>query len=94
LRPSEVHGILGTLQRAGARIPLAFQGGTSLRFLYTIPRYSEDLDFALERTAAAYDLRSCLRTIRAELAVEGYTVTLKVKDNFVLFLRRVPRSIS
>ncbi|HFQ92650.1 MAG TPA: hypothetical protein ENK32_01460 [Anaerolineae bacterium] len=27
---------------------LAFHGGTSLRFLYNMPRYSEDLDFALE----------------------------------------------
>ena len=31
-------------------IPLAFQGGTSLRFLYSIPRSSEDLDFALEQS--------------------------------------------
>ena len=30
-------------------IPLAFHGGTALRFLYTSQRYSEDLDFALER---------------------------------------------
>ena len=30
--------ILGALQRAGAMIPLAFQGGTALRFLYSIHR--------------------------------------------------------
>ncbi len=41
--------ILGGLQRAGAMIPLAFHGGTALRFLYASARYSEDLDFALER---------------------------------------------
>ena len=41
--------ILGALQRAGAMIPLAFHGGTALRFLYASPRYSEDLDFALEQ---------------------------------------------
>ena len=40
--------ILGCLQRAGAMVPLAFHGGTALRFLYSIPRYSEDLGFALE----------------------------------------------
>jgi predicted nucleotidyltransferase component of viral defense system len=39
--------ILGALQRAGAMIPLAFHGGTALRFLYATARYSEDLDFAL-----------------------------------------------
>ena len=73
--------ILGSLQRAGAMIPLAFQGGTSLRFLYSIPRYSEDLDFALERPQAPYDLRGYLRGIRAELAAEGYAVELKVSDS-------------
>jgi len=32
--------ILQSLQRAGAMQTLAFHGGTSLRFLYHIPRYS------------------------------------------------------
>jgi predicted nucleotidyltransferase component of viral defense system len=41
--------LLGALQRAGAMLPLAFHGGTALRFLYATSRYSEDLDFALER---------------------------------------------
>ena len=41
--------ILESLQRSGAMIPLAFQGGTALRFLFSIARFSEDLDFALER---------------------------------------------
>lgn len=46
--------ILNILQRSGAMIPLAFHGGTALRFLYAIPRYSEDLDFALERPYCNY----------------------------------------
>lgn len=40
--------ILQALQREGAMQKIAFYGGTSLRFLYDLPRYSEDLDFALE----------------------------------------------
>jgi hypothetical protein len=72
--------ILGTLQRAGAMIPLAFHGGTALRFLYGIPRYSEDLDFALERASGQYDFRAYLRAIQSELGGEGYAVTLKVSD--------------
>jgi len=36
--------ILGGLQRAEAMIPLAFHGGTALRFLFASARYSEDLD--------------------------------------------------
>ena len=49
--------ILGVLQRAGAMIPLAFHGGTALRFLFGSTHYSEDLDFALERASGEYDFR-------------------------------------
>jgi hypothetical protein len=68
--------VLGALQRAGAMIPLAFQGGTALRFLYLIRRYSEDLDFSLERPGAGYDFRGYLETIRSDLSREGYRVDL------------------
>ena len=61
-------------------IPLAFHGGTALRFLYSIPRYSEDLDFALERSRDHYDFRSYLRVIQAEFKAEGYDVSIKVSD--------------
>lgn len=70
--------ILEALQRAGAMVPLAFHGGTALRLLHSIPRYSEDLDFALERPDLDYDLRACARAIRTELGAEGYEVELKV----------------
>ena len=76
--------ILGCLQRAGALIPLAFHGGTALRFLYASGRYSEDLDFVLERAKPQYDLRAYLRAIRTELAAEGYAVKLKVNDRKVV----------
>ena len=72
--------ILGAMQRAGAMIPLAFHGGTALRFLYAAMRYSEDLDFALEQAREQYDFRAYLRAIQAEFAAEGYAVTLKVSD--------------
>jgi hypothetical protein len=68
--------ILGALQRAGAMVPLAFQGGTALRFLYATRRVSEDLDFALERPGAGYDFRGYLDAIRADLRREGYGVEL------------------
>jgi hypothetical protein len=72
--------ILAAMQKAGAMIPLAFHGGTALRFLYAHGRYSEDLDFALEGDRQYYDFRRYLQTIRAELAPEGYTIGLKVND--------------
>ena len=72
--------ILAALQRAGAMIPLAFHGGTALRFLYAHGRYSEDLDFALEGDRQRYDFRGYLQAVRSELTPEGYTVALKVSD--------------
>jgi predicted nucleotidyltransferase component of viral defense system len=72
--------ILQSLQRAGAMTTIAFHGGTALRFLYSQPRYSEDLDFALERKSESYDFRSYLQTIRKDLVAQGYTIALKVND--------------
>jgi len=76
--------ILGGLQRQGAMIPLAFHGGTALRFLYALPRHSEDLDFALERARSRYDFRSYIFAIRSELMAEGYEIDLKINDKKVV----------
>jgi hypothetical protein len=59
---------------------LAFHGGTALRFLYAIPRYSEDLDFTLERPESNYDFRAYLRAIQDEFSKEGYEVGIKLYD--------------
>ena len=72
--------ILQSLQRAGAMTMLAFHGGTALRFLYSLPRYSEDLDFALERPSDRYDFRAFLQAIRRDVEAQGYTIKLKVND--------------
>jgi hypothetical protein len=83
--------ILSSLQRVGAMIPLAFHGGTALRFLYGIPRYSEDLDFALEGSADNYDLRAYLRAVQSDLTAENYPVEVgisqerAVQNGFVRF---------
>ncbi len=72
--------ILGVLQRQGAMVPLAFHGGTALRFLYATARYSEDLDFSLAGRREGYDLRSWLKAVHRELSLEGYEVLMKVND--------------
>lgn len=76
--------ILQSMQRTGAMIPLAFHGGTALRFLYAIARYSEDLDFALERAQSEYNFRAYLEAIRSDLAAEGYALDLKVNERKVV----------
>lgn len=72
--------ILQSLQRAGAMTAIAFHGGTALRFLYSLPRYSEDLDFALENNPELYDFRAYIQDIRKDLESQGYLVGLKVSD--------------
>jgi len=76
--------ILEGLQRAGAMVNLAFHGGTALRFLYGLPRFSEDLDFALERATPGYDFRACLHTIASTFAAEGYDAAIKLSDRKIV----------
>jgi len=72
--------LLACLQREGAMIPLAFHDGTALRFLYALPRYSEDLDFAMERNPNAYDLRHYIRAFRWESQREGQGLETRVSE--------------
>lgn len=72
--------ILESLQRQGAMVPLAFHGGTALRFLFDLPRYSEDLDFALEGSPDDYVFRSWVKAIGSMFTAEGYRVDLRVSD--------------
>jgi predicted nucleotidyltransferase component of viral defense system len=76
--------ILQSLQRAGAMQTLAFHGGTSLRFLYDIPRYSEGLDFALELHPEAYDFRAYLQQIMHDFSAETYTVDIKLNEKQIV----------
>ncbi|MEZ4861804.1 MAG: nucleotidyl transferase AbiEii/AbiGii toxin family protein [Caldilineaceae bacterium] len=76
--------ILQSLQRAGAMISLAFHGGTALRFLYQTSRYSEDLDFALERQLEQYDFRNYLAAVQRDLTADTYTVEIKFNDHKVV----------
>ncbi len=77
--------ILLAMQQAGAMIPLAFQGGTALRFLFGLPRFSEDLDFALERPGRdPFHLSQVEGRIRAQLTREGYRVVTRGKTERVV----------
>ena len=72
--------ILHRLQSSGAMLPLAFHGGTALRFLYRLPRFSEDLDFALENASQNYDFLKYLKDIQASFQAEGYNIQIKVNN--------------
>ena len=69
---------------------ITFIGGTSLRLVKGIDRFSEDLDFALERPSLAYDFRSYLKSIQSMFSAEGYDVQIKVNDQNVVHSAFVP----
>lgn len=71
--------MLQTLQETGAFRQWAFVGGMALRFLHSIPRFSEDLDFSRVLTAPSLDFRDAMIRIKAGFEAEGYQVALTVK---------------
>ncbi|TLM76296.1 MAG: nucleotidyl transferase AbiEii/AbiGii toxin family protein, partial [Actinobacteria bacterium] len=73
--------ILETLQTRGASGSIVFMGGTALRFLYRIPRFSEDLDFTLEDKDAGYDFEGLMDAVRLAFAREGYAVEVKASSH-------------
>jgi hypothetical protein len=76
--------IIESMQLSGAMIPLAFHGGTALRFLYGIPRNSEDLDFALERKRSDFELTYHMKALKARMSIEGYSLELRLKEQKIV----------
>jgi predicted nucleotidyltransferase component of viral defense system len=72
--------ILQTLQDNGAFLTWAFLGGTALRFLYRMPRYSEDLDFSLLAPGQQDSFTRLLGKVRSAFESEGYLSEVKIRD--------------
>ena len=72
--------ILESLQDAGAFLRWAFVGGTALRFLFSIPRFSEDLDFSLVTPGKEADFRPAVVEIKRMFERERYTIDVKVNE--------------
>lgn len=58
----------------------AFYGGTALRILYQLDRFSEDLDFALLKPNPDFSLAPYNEAICSELRSYGFIVTVDTKD--------------
>ena len=61
----------------------AFYGGTSLRILYGLDRFSEDLDFSLMEPMAAFELERYSNALVKELAAFGFEVKVEGKRKSV-----------
>ena len=60
-----------------------FYGGSSLRILYGLTRYSEDLDFSLLTPDLNFDLLKYYSAIVAEMEGFGFDVEIKIKNKSV-----------
>ncbi len=70
---------LRSLHEAGAFKNLSFVGGTALRFLFALPRFSEDLDFSLENKEN-YDPVSWLTKMKRDLGRLGFDADITWND--------------
>jgi hypothetical protein len=72
--------VLESLQDAGVFVRWTLVGGTALRFLFSIPRFSEDLDFSLITPDADVGFKKAFIEVERALVFEGYRVEVKVND--------------
>lgn len=61
----------------------AFYGGTALRILYGLDRFSEDLDFSLLAPASDFNLARYTGSLEEELLAFGFNVRVEMVDNAV-----------
>ncbi|MBI4473639.1 MAG: nucleotidyl transferase AbiEii/AbiGii toxin family protein [Acidobacteria bacterium] len=55
---------------------IVFHGGTALRIVHDLPRFSEDLDFHLTRPDPKYNLGAAMDDVGKDLERAGYQVSL------------------
>ena len=72
--------VLLGLYDAGFFKHAAFYGGTALRILHNLPRFSEDLDFSLLKTNPEFNLKPYEEAIIATLKAFGFEVTIEIKE--------------
>ena len=72
--------ILRSLHESQAFQALSFVGGTALRFLYDLQRFSEDLDFSVE-SGSKYDPGPWVTRLERDLTLGGFETTLTWNDH-------------
>lgn len=87
--------ILMALSRQNFFANAEFHGGTALRIFYGLPRFSEDLDFALLNPDVSFSFTPILKNLLEELRAFGYDYEIKDRSETdrtvekILLLQRV-----
>ena len=71
--------VLRSLHESEAFLCLSFVGGTALRFLYDLPRFSEDLDFSVENHTG-YEPVKWIKKLTREMSLAGFDVSVRWND--------------
>lgn len=71
--------VLRGLYDAGFFDHAVFYGGTALRILYGLPRFSEDLDFSLLESDLSFDLAKYEKAVKERLLEYGFEVEIETK---------------
>lgn len=80
LREIQQEIVLLGLYDAGFFKHAAFYGGTALRILHNLPRFSEDLDFSLLESNKKFNLTPYEDAIISRLKAFGFDVTIEIKE--------------
>ena len=72
--------VLLGLYDAGFFKHAAFYGGTALRILHNLPRFSEDLDFSLLKSNTEFNIKPYEEAIISSLKAFGFDVTIEIKE--------------
>lgn len=75
--------VLRSLHEAEAFHSLSFVGGTALRFLHGLPRFSEDLDFSLENHVG-YKPEFWLDKLKRDLTFAGFETSVTWNDRKIV----------
>lgn len=75
--------VLRSLYECEAFRPLAFVGGTALRFLHNLPRFSENLDFSLV-SDKGYAGRDWMSKVKRDLTLAGFEAQVTWNDRKVV----------
>lgn len=74
------HYVLASLSRAGMFFEAIFHGGTCLRIIHGMNRFSEDLDFFLKRPDPTFRWGKYLESVARDCAQEGIAFELQDKS--------------
>ncbi len=82
------HYVLASLARASLFTDAIFHGGTCLRIVNQISRFSEDLDFLLKRPDPGFRWQSYLKAVQKDCAQEGIAFEIQDKSEAASAVRK------